>query len=259
MPGRYLQNLHHSLSRNMISHVSTSSVKEISVSTTSTSPKSTILSRIVSRAATPSVKDTSVSTTTNARVISPKLSTLSWIMISHVSTPSVKDTSVSTTTNARVISPKLSTLSWIMISHVSTPSVKETTTKTSTNARGISPKSSVILSQIGNHVSTPSVKVGSHDDEDDDIFDVPTAKGQHIITLLCINIGICICILVGIFIFIKDKIKKHLCIFKRWKIYKPSKKNKLPSVSEIELNRMKAISSFSDDNDNDSIFDISES
>ncbi|XP_078329626.1 uncharacterized protein LOC111115871 isoform X3 [Crassostrea virginica] len=227
MPGRYLQNLHHSLSRNMISHVSTSSVKEISVSTTSTSPKSTILSRIVSRAATPSVKDTSVSTTTNARVISPKLSTLSWIMISHVSTPSVKGqyTSVSTTTNARVISPKLSTLSWIMISHV----------------------------------STPSVKVGSHDDEDDDIFDVPTAKGQHIITLLCINIGICICILVGIFIFIKDKIKKHLCIFKRWKIYKPSKKNKLPSVSEIELNRMKAISSFSDDNDNDSIFDISES
>nr|XP_022310466.1 hyphal wall protein 1-like isoform X3 [Crassostrea virginica] len=130
------------LSRNMISHVSTSSVKEISVSTTSTSPKSTILSRIVSRASTPSVKDTSVSTT-----------------------------------NARVISPKLSTLSWIMISHVSTPSVKETTTKTSTNARGISPKSSVILSQIGNHVSTPSVKVGSHDDEDDDIFDVPTAKG----------------------------------------------------------------------------------
>nr|XP_022310467.1 hyphal wall protein 1-like isoform X4 [Crassostrea virginica] len=159
----------------MISHVSTSSVKEISVSTTSTSPKSTILSRIVSRASTPSVKDTSVSTT-NAKVISPKLSTLSWIMISHVSTPSVKDTSVSTT-NARVISPKLSTLSWIMISHVSTPSVKETTTKTSTNARGISPKSSVILSQIGNHVSTPSVKVGSHDDEDDDIFDVPTAKG----------------------------------------------------------------------------------
>ena len=101
--------------------------------------------------------------------------------------------------------------------------------------------------------------VGSHDDEDDDIFDVPTAKGQHINTLLCINIGICIFILVGVLISLKENIKKVGCklqkknvssirkiIFKRKKINRPNVR-KLPSASEIELNRMQfAISSEND-------------
>lgn len=44
-------------------------------------------------------------------------------------------------------------------------------------------------------------------------------------------------------------------IFKRRKIYKSPKQKKLPSASEIELNRMNAISS---DSDYYSIFDASE-
>lgn len=95
------------------------------------------------------------------------------------------------------------------------------------------------------------------------MFDIPTATGQHIVILLCINVGICICTLVGIFISIKDIIKKHMCKSKMKKTFrkpifkrrKPPKQKKLPSASEIELNRVNAISS---DNDYDSIFDASE-
>ena len=94
------------------------------------------------------------------------------------------------------------------------------------------------------------------------------ATGQHIIILLCINIGICIFILVGVLISLKENIKKVGCklqkknvssirkkIFKRKKINRRNVR-KLPSASEIELNRMQfAISS---ENDYDSIVDASE-
>lgn len=93
------------------------------------------------------------------------------------------------------------------------------------------------------------------------MFDILTATGQHIVILLCINVGICT--LVGIFISIKDIIKKHMCKSKMKKTFrkpifkrrKPPKQKKLPSASEIELNKVNAISS---DNDYDSIFDASE-
>ena len=103
------------------------------------------------------------------------------------------------------------------------------------------------------------------------MLDRPTESGQHITILLCINIGICIFILVGVLISIKDYIKKvgskikkkknvstiRKKIFKRKKINR-HKPKKLPSTSELELNRIQSLLSYESDNDYDFIFDASE-
>jgi hypothetical protein len=110
-------------------------------------------------------------------------------------------------------------------------------------------------------------------DKEDDLFDEPGTTGQHVTLLLSINIVLCIFILICVYISINDKLKKIRCRaqrnnkpsseksirkraqFRKLTLFK-SKWGKLPSRSEIELNRMHAL--FSDDDDYDSIFDASD-
>lgn len=94
--------------------------------------------------------------------------------------------------------------------------------------------------------------------EDHDLFEDDEWKGFTLI--LSLNLGFSICIFIGLLILMKDKFNKLKCgtkiskkKFKRNRaIYKP-RHGKLPSRSEIDLNRIQSYMSASDDNDYDSV------
>lgn len=101
--------------------------------------------------------------------------------------------------------------------------------------------------------------VDSHKEkEDDDLFEDEEWKGFTIIVPL--NLGFSVCIFIGLLVLIKDKLNKLKCGTKISKkkfrrnraIFKP-RHGKLPSRSEIDLNRIQSYISTSDDNDYDSV------
>lgn len=92
----------------------------------------------------------------------------------------------------------------------------------------------------------------------DELFVDDELKGLTLIPSL--NLGFSVCIFIGLLILIKDKFNKLQCRtkiskkkFKRSRaIFKP-RHGKLPSRSEIDLNRIQSYMSASDDNDYDSV------
>lgn len=78
--------------------------------------------------------------------------------------------------------------------------------------------------------------------------------------IVSLNLGCSVCIFIGLLILIKDKFNKLKCgtkiskkKFKRNRaIFKP-RHGKLPSRSEIDLNRIQSYMSASDENDYDSV------
>lgn len=94
--------------------------------------------------------------------------------------------------------------------------------------------------------------------EDHDLLVDDEWKGFTLIVSL--NLGFSVCIFIGLLILIKDKFNKLKCgtkiskkNFKRNRaIFKP-RHGKLPSRSEIDLNRIQSYMSASDENDYDSV------
>lgn len=78
--------------------------------------------------------------------------------------------------------------------------------------------------------------LGSHKDDDDNVFDIPSATGQHL------------------YKYLKNKTSFILQILKRWKMYKHEQKK----TSFCIWNWIKHSAAVSSDNEYDSIFDSSE-
>ena len=90
------------------------------------------------------------------------------------------------------------------------------------------------------------------DDGDDDPYVTSELKGFKIITTLNLVFSFCIC--VCMLILIKDKLKKLRCIAKKFRKNIVRRRGRLPTKSEIDLKKIQAYMSTSDDdNDHDSV------
>ena len=90
------------------------------------------------------------------------------------------------------------------------------------------------------------------DDGDDDPYVTSELKGFKIITTLNLVFSFCIC--VCMLILIKDELKKLRCIAKKFRKNIVRRRGRLPTKSEIDLKKIQAYMSTSDDdNDHDSV------